>query len=154
MKLPFIIILSLILISCKQTEEKKSLPIPETVEQEETTEESHESIDEVVSLDNGNLWQANPETTTGINNMKSRMQSFTDKEDVAAYATLKEGLEADFTELFQKCTMKGDAHHQLHNYLFPFIDLFDGLESSDLETCKKSFNGLTIRLGEYFDYFE
>ena len=154
MKLPIIIILTLLFISCKQTEEKKSLPIPETVEQEESTEESHESIDGTVTLDNGKLWQANPETTTGINNLKNRLQAFTDIENVAAYATLKEGLEADFTELFQKCTMKGEAHNQLHNYLFPFIDLFDDLESADLETCKKSFTGLTIRLEEYFEYFE
>jgi len=150
MKHLFLITL-ILLVSCKQNKEVK--PVPETLQQEEVVEESHESIDGTVTLDNGKLWQANPETTTGINNMKSRMQAFTDKENAEAYSTLKEGLEADFTELFQKCTMKGEAHNQLHNYLFPFIDLFDGLASSDIETCKKSFAGLTIRLEEYFDYF-
>ena len=141
-----------LVISCKQNTEKEALP--EVVQQEEPAEESHESVDGVITLNDGKLWLANPETTTGINNMKSRMQAFTDKENAEAYSTLKKGLEADFTELFQKCTMKGEAHNQLHNYLFPFIDLFDGLESSELETCKKSFTGLNIRLGEYFDYFE
>ncbi len=151
MKQLFIITL-ILLVSCKQNKEEK--PVLETPQQKEIVEESHESIDGVVTLNNGELWQANPETTTGINNMKTRMQTFTETENVAGYAVLKEGLETDFTELFQKCTMKGDAHHQLHNYLFPFIDLFDGLESSNLETCKKSFTGLTIRLEEYSDYFE
>ena len=143
----------LLFVSCKENEEKKSLALPETVKQEIPAEESHESIDGTVTLNQGELWQANPETTNGINKMKSRMQAFSDKDNVAAYVTLKEGLEEDFTELFQKCTMKGEAHNQLHNYLFPFIDLFDGLASSDLETCKKSFTGLNIRLEEYFDYF-
>ncbi len=138
-------------ISCKQNTEEKI--VPEVVPQEEPAEESHESVDGVITLNDGELWLANPETTTGIENMKKRMDSFTEKENQEAYATLKEGLEADFTELFQKCTMKGEAHNQLHNYLFPFIDLFDGLESADLETCKKSFTGLNIRLEEYFDYF-
>ena len=150
MKHLFLITL-ILLVSCKQDKEEKIAP--EITQQEEVAEESHESIDGTVTLDNGKLWQANPETTTGINNMKSRMQAFTDKENLEGYATLKEGLEADFTELFQKCTMKGEAHNQLHNYLFPFIDLFDGLTSSDIETCKKSFSDLTIRLEEYFDYF-
>jgi len=151
MKHLFIISL-ILLVSCKQNKEEKIAP--EIIQQEEVAEETHESIDGTVTLNNGELWKANPETTTGINNMKKRMQAFTDKENVAGYTILKEGLEADFTELFQKCTMKGEAHNQLHNYLFPFIDLFDGLESSDLETCKKSFTGLTTRLEEYFDYFE
>ncbi len=120
----------------------------------EAVEESHESIDGVVSLNNGNLWEANPETTIGINNMKKRMTSFTNIENVSAYSLLKNDLEADFTELFEKCTMKGEAHNQLHNYLFPFIDLFDGLESSEIETCKRNFNELTIQLEQYPNYFE
>ncbi len=151
MKQLFIITL-ILLVSCKQNTEEKI--VPEITEQEETTEESHESIDGTVTLNNGKLWQANPETTSGINNMKKRMQAFTDNDKVAAYATLKEGLEADFTELFEKCTMKGEAHNQLHNYLFPFIDLFDGLASSDIETCKKSFKELKAHLEGYSRYFE
>ena len=82
------------------------------------------------------------------------MQTFADTENVESYTTLKDGLEADFTELFQKCTMKGEPHNQLHNYLFPFIDLFDGLTSTDLDICKKSFYDLNIHLKEYSDYFE
>jgi len=151
MKYLFLIPLFLI-ISCKQNEEKKLLSQPE--QEEKIPEESHESIDAKVTLDNGNLWQANPETTTGINTMKKRMELFTDSNNVEAYKTLKKGLEADFTELFQKCTMKGEAHNQLHNYLYPFIDLFEELESTDLESCKKSFSDLNIRLNEYAEYFK
>ena len=152
MKLPIIIIFALLLISCKQNKEEKSAP--EGQQQQEVTEESHESIDGVVTLNNGDKWQANPETTTGINTMKKRMTTFTEKENLDAYSILKEGLEADFTELFEKCTMKGEPHNQLHNYLFPFIDLFDGLESTDLDICKKSFIGLKNHLDTYSNYFE
>lgn len=144
----------LLFVSCKENEEKKSLLLPETVEQEKPAEESHESIDEEVTLNNGELWLANPETTEGIIKMKERMNSFNDFEKLEAYATLKKGLETDFTELFQKCTMKGDAHHQLHNYLFPIIDLFEGLESSDLTVCKNSFKDLNLHLDTYPEYFE
>lgn len=139
----------LLVVSCNQKSEKKTV-----LEIVETTEETHESIDEEVSLNNGELWQANPETTEGIKKMKVRMNSFNDFENMEAYSLLKKGLEEDFTELFQKCTMKGEAHHQLHNYLFPFIDLFDGLESSDLTICKSSFKDLNLHLDTYSNYFK
>ena len=153
MKYISLIIISVLLISCKQKSEQEQIPVE--VQQETTeVEESHESIDGTVTLNKGELWVANPETTEGIEKMKKRMSLFKDSENVEAYSVLKTGLEEDFTELFEKCTMKGEAHNQLHNYLFPFLDLFDGLESSDLETCKKSFTELDIHLDEYSNYFE
>ena len=82
------------------------------------------------------------------------MSLFKDTESVEAYSVLKTGLEENFTELFQKCTMKGEAHNQLHNYLFPILDLFEGLESSDLSICKNSFSELNIHLDEYSKYFK
>lgn len=151
MKYLFLITI-ILFVSCKQSEGKKPVPVIE--QQEVSSEGSHESIEGEVTLNNRELWQANPETTEGIIKMKERMNSFNDFEKKEAYSTLKEGLETDFTELFQKCTMKGEAHNQLHNYLFPFIDLFDGLESSDLETCKKSFKELNAHLNTYSNYFE
>ena len=153
MKYLFLVTL-IIFFSCNQKVEKNPSPLIEAIEQEKPAEESHESIDKEITLNNEVLWQANPETTEGILKMKERMNSFNDFEKKEAYATLKESLETDFTELFQKCTMKGEAHNQLHNYLFPYIDLFDGLESLDLEICKKSFKELNNHLNDYYSYFE
>lgn len=145
----YITVLS-ILTSCKNTSEteveSKIDPIIE--------ETVHTSEGEKVALDNGNLWEANEDTTIGINNMINRLNSFTETENIDAYLKLKEGLEADFTELFQKCTMKGEAHNQLHNYLLPMIDLFEGIGSSEISTCKKSFNELKTHLDTYTSYFK
>lgn len=148
-KLIFITVLS-ILISCKNTSEKEVEAKVEPVVEETV----HDSEGDKVELDNGNLWEANEDTTIGINKMMSRLSSFTDTENVAAYLKLKEGLETDFTELFQKCTMKGEAHNQLHNYLLPMIDLFEGISSSEIVTCKKSFNELNSHLKLYATYFK
>jgi hypothetical protein len=140
----------LTLISCKNTSEKKV----ETKAATTIEETVHTSENDTVELDNGNLWEANNDTTIGINKMINRLSSFTETENVAAYLILKEGLETDFTELFQKCTMKGEAHNQLHSYLLPMIDLFEGLESSEITTCKKNFNELKTHLESYTSYFE
>lgn len=109
---------------------------------------------EGVSLDNEKLWQANLETTEGIKKMQNIMRSFSEKENVMAYALLKGELESEFTNIFQKCTMKGEAHNQLHNYLKPMIDIFEGLESSNLKICKTSFKTMENHLAGYTNYFE
>jgi hypothetical protein len=153
MKYVTIIIFSIILFSCKQKTEQEKAPV-EIQQETIVAEESHKAIDGVVSLNNGELWLANPETTEGILKMKKRMSLFKDTESIEAYSVLKAGLEEDFTELFQKCTMKGEAHNQLHNYLFPILDLFEGLESSDLAICKNSFSELNTHLDEYSNYFK
>ncbi len=109
---------------------------------------------EGVSLNDTKLWQANIETTEGIKKMQNIMKSFSEEESVTRYATLKSDLETEFTNIFQKCTMKGEAHEQLHNYLKPMIGIFEGLESSNLKTCKTSFKTMENHLAGYTNYFK
>jgi len=149
-KILLYIIVLFILISCKNTSEEKK----ETKVETETEEIIHSSETDEVVLDNGKLWEANEDTTIGIQKMQSRLNSFTETENVETYQTLKERLETDFTELFQKCTMKGEAHNQLHNYLLPMIDLFEGIGSSEIATCKKSFKDLNSHLERYTSFFK
>ncbi len=151
MKKILLLLITLSIISCKNSSEEKNEETKVTPKVEETV---HTSEGDEVVLDNGNLWEANEDTTIGINKMIARLSSFTETENVAAYQSLKEGLETDFTELFQKCTMKGEAHNQLHNYLLPMIDLFDGIGSSDLAACKKNFDELNNHLDRYTSFFK
>ena len=107
-----------------------------------------------VSLDNGKIWTANPETTSGINNMIKIMKGFSDRESVVAYAELNKNLQNEFGLIFERCTMTGEAHNQLHNYLVPMKDMFAGLISSDINTCKTNYEKLANHLHEYSNYFE
>ncbi len=109
---------------------------------------------EGISLDNTKLWKANLETTEGIKKMQNLMYSFSEVENINAYASLKSDLELEFTDIFQKCTMKGESHNQLHNYLKPMLGIFEGLESSDLKTCKTNFKTMENHLAGYANYFE
>ena len=138
------IVLLLILISvssCNQTKSKDVI-----TEKLEWMQEMH--------LEDGKLWEANSETTDGIKKMQQIMNSFSDKESIIAYASLKTSLETEFTNIFQKCTMKGESHNQLHSYLKPMIEIFEGLESSDLNICKESFKTMENHLENYSNYFE
>lgn len=107
-----------------------------------------------LQLNNGTKWQANPETTTGINNMIQILNDFQEGENAADYSLLKKNLEAEFTMIFEKCTMTGDAHEQLHNYLMPLKDLLVKLESSDAAVLSTVVADIDDHLQLYGEYFE
>ena len=152
-KLITVVAISLTLFSCGNTSEKKETK-EKTVEDVEVVKEAeqHDS-DEELTLNNGKRWEANPETTEGVKKLQMQLQAFSDKESVEAYTTLTKELEETFAEIFAKCTMKGEAHNQLHNFLKPMLDLFDGMKSGDLNNCKKSFDILNKHLTLYKEYF-
>jgi len=133
----------------QQTEEHHN----EKPSTQQTTEHEHEG-NEVLQLNNGNLWEANLETTEGINNMKLLIKSFSERDNMEAYAKVKQNLEMEFGTIIAKCTMTGEAHNQLHKYLVPMKDLFDGLAASDLEIRKASLNQINIHLEAYTKYFK
>ena len=135
------------LLSCKQ--DAKTVKPTEI----ESSKEAPSSVASV-KLNEGKKWIANIETTEGIKKMQLIMNSFSDKESVNEYKLLKENLEVEFTNIFTLCTMKGESHNQLHNYLKPIIPFFDGLDSNELVTCKTNFNNLEIHLKEYSNFFE
>jgi len=136
-------------ISCKNTTEKKS-----SQEQPQKTVEQHYNKVEELKLNNGNLWEANIETTEGINAMLQLMADFSEVENPEAYATLKTNLESEFKTIIKECTMTGEAHDQLHLFIVPMRDLFNGLTASDLESSKAHFNKLNAHLKTYKKYFE
>ena len=152
-KNPFNLILVFIaitlLISCgKQKEENH-----EHSQSEKTEEHQHKEENNLI-LNSGELWIANMETTQGIDNMIALMSSFSDKESVEAYAKLKINLDKEFGTILKKCTMKGESHDQLHNFLVPMQEMFEGLASSDLKICKYSYDTLNDHLKEYPKYFK
>ncbi|MBX2983394.1 MAG: hypothetical protein WBB32_13180 [Flavobacteriales bacterium] len=89
-------------------------------------QDEHTSADgSAVQLDNGKTWEANVETTEGVKSMQAIVAGF----DPATGdgAVFKEELEAEFKDIFAKCTMTGEAHDQLHNYLIPIHKMLDKL---------------------------
>ncbi|MBK5209514.1 MAG: hypothetical protein JJE44_08440 [Flavobacteriaceae bacterium] len=145
--LVIITVATLLFISCKENKKQQ------IVEPVQTEEEAHES-EGVLELNNGNLWMANIETTEGIQNMTKSISNFKDTENMEAYPELKTKLEAEFGAIISKCTMTGEAHDQLHNYLLPMKPLFKDLAAEDLATRKSGLEKLTKYLSEYSAYFK
>ena len=151
--LSIILVLALsIAYSCKRQNKEIQSASPTTENKE--IEEEHHSEDHSLVLNNGERWIANPETTLGVEKMQQTMNSFTEKDNVEAYKKLTENLELDFKMIFQKCTMTGAAHDQLHNFLIPIKDLLKTLPSSDLKECQESFDQINKHLLIYKTYFK
>lgn len=101
-----------------------------------------------VQLDNGKKWEANPETTQGIEAMAAIVDGY--DANTSDAAVLKEELDAEFKEIFAKCTMTGEAHDQLHNYLLP---LKKKLEALGAEPTNDELADLRQYLGTFSSYF-
>ena len=123
-------------------------------EKVEPKHEEHAESEYTLDLNNGNLWSANIETTEGIGKMIGLVDSFSDTESVEAYSKLSKDLNTTLNTILKECTMEGEAHDNLHTYLFPMFEMIAGIGSTDLETCKINYNEMKQQLSEYANYFE
>lgn len=100
-----------------------------------------------VKLDNGQRWKANPETTSGIANMVGILSAY--EPASGDPKALKAALEEEFGLIFERCTMEGEAHNQLHNYLVPIHH-----QLRDFEATADQQIALQEHLASYSNYFE
>ena len=131
-----------------------------TVETTETSEEinghhtdDHSHAAKAVQLNNGEKWPANAETTTGIRNMSALIDNYNDAPETEDCRALKAKLASEFDKLIQQCTMTGEAHDQLHNYLTPLREKFEELETADGEQCNKVISEIKSQLDNYNNFF-
>ena len=155
-------IISAFLLSCNETKQKNENS--ETVEATEAVHEHHDHGEEMVAinndwvneinLDNGNKWDANLETTEGVDKMLSLIKS-SEKKSVEDYHALATDLNETKNFLVKKCTMKGPSHDNLHVFLHPLIEKIEALGkvttvgegSAVTASIKENLDG-------YYEYFK
>lgn len=139
----------LVLFSCQNK--------AKTEDADETGHEVHmDDANEQVStvfLNNGEKWPANPETTQGIRNMEAHINTFMEQSKVEDCLPLRAKMEEEFNMIIQKCTMEGEAHNQLHNYLIPIAEMINKWDTRDIQLCIDTVNELKKHLNEYNKYF-
>ncbi|MEX2596003.1 MAG: hypothetical protein WEC59_03660 [Salibacteraceae bacterium] len=106
-----------------------------------------------VELNEGEKWKANQETTDGIKAMQDKVSAFENNQTQSGME-LHLALLNDFQMIFAKCTMKGNAHEQLHNYLIPLRSLLVPLQDCSKENCEDELPAVKSHLSAYHDYFE
>lgn len=141
------IALSLLLISSLSCQNKEVKEVKEAAIEKAVTEVPKNTPSKV-SLNDGQLWEANPETTAGI---KALQQIISDSKPDESAAVLKEKLNAEFALIFKNCTMTGASHDQLHNYLLPLKWKINAIEETNKVAQKKE---IADYLQEYTLYFK
>lgn len=141
------------LLSCNnQSGEADHSDHSKTEINKEQTDSSHQHDEgqATVQLDNGKKWKANVETISGISNMTALVQNgiMGKMEGVMLHDTLQ----IAFKTIFDKCTMTGESHTQLHNFLLPLKGQLDKLKtgSSEMETLEE----MQEHLSTFKNYFE
>jgi hypothetical protein len=117
----------------------------------------HETSAIAVELDNGKKWKADDPTTAGISALKTAVDRFTSGLKEAAlddYQRLHGELQPVVDGIFKSCTMTGEAHHQLHNYLGPVVKSLMILKGDDAKASADAVRTLERHLGDYSRYFE
>lgn len=126
-----------------------------------TNEHNHHSMHDAnhssehslnIVLKDNNKWLMDANTRTITNAMKSHVESFSlEEQSQEQLKTLGEQLSSDLNNLIQGCTMTGDAHNALHEFLTNFMPAVNHLKSEGKIASAKRVEYL---LNEYQNYFE
>ena len=136
--------------ACNNESGEKDHNKTELNKEQSENDHQHEGEQEKVLLDNGKKWKANAETISGISNMTALVQNgiMGKMEGVMLHDTLQ----IAFKTIFDKCTMTGESHNQLHNFLLPLKGQLDKLKtgSSEMEILEEMLEHLST----FKNYFE
>ncbi len=108
-----------------------------------------------LSLNNGEKWKANEATSQGISKMLEIVNNNISDNQVSSLNAKGEQLEQEMKVIFEKCDMTGEAHEQLHNFLFPLFKKFRLMkETSNVEDFYQLEKEVKTHLENYYNYFE
>lgn len=77
-----------------------------------------------------------------------------DQDNLEEHQKIAANLNTEIKTIFSSCTMKGQAHIQLHNYILPLVNLCEQYKQIETTEEAKDLNEkIKTKLSEYFTYF-
>ncbi|WP_339887906.1 hypothetical protein [uncultured Flavobacterium sp.] len=146
LKVTTIVLLAFFLFSCNDKAKNETTELNQTTE----TEVHNHSDDEAIQLDGDKKWKVDDNMMAHIRNMEKDVTSF-DKEKPETYQVLADNLKENLDLLTSNCTMKGQAHDELHKWLLPYIDLVDNFSEGK---SKEQFTEIQHSFTTFNQYFE
>ena len=159
-----VVMLSALLLGCKDnkhtneningTEKTNSVPKQNTKKSTVQTTEMNNAWVNEIKLDAGSKWQANMETTQGIDKMLDLIKS-SDPKTLEDYHRLATKLNDEKNFVVKECTMKGASHDNLHVFLLPLIEKIKALSNtSELSQATIITYRIEENLKGYYNYFQ
>tara|TARA_R110002049_G_scaffold188124_5_gene356409 strand:+ start:5567 stop:5899 length:333 start_codon:yes stop_codon:yes gene_type:complete len=107
-----------------------------------------------IQLNNGTKWEANIETTEGVEQMQELLKSHTTT-SIEDYHQLASTLNDVKNKVVKECTMKGASHDNLHIWLYPLIEKVTELsETNNIEEASKTKQSIAENVDAYYKYFQ
>ncbi len=124
--------------------------------EEKRTEKGETIVIENLQLDQEKTkWKANIETTEGIEEMLKILSDFKETDKLKDYKKLGRKLKKVNKNILNKCSMKGEAHDNLHAFLMPVFRYLKILKTTkSIPEAKKTVFNFERHLKAYSDYFE
>lgn len=142
-KIVLLATVGLFLFSCNtKSKEEKTTEIK--------TEEHQHSESETIQLNEGKKWKVDDDMMLHIRNMEKDVVNF-DKTDDKNYSLLAGKLKVNIDLLTSNCTMKGEAHDELHKWLVPYIELIDAFSK---EKSANQFTEIQHSFKTFNQYFQ
>lgn len=127
-----------------------------TVQTQQDSSHHENAADTALALNNGSKWTVDSVTSENFVFLKNVAENFAQKPfpDQKQFGMVANDLQNGFNKLIQQCTMKGDAHNELHKWLEPALQNVKDLKNStDTAQSKKTFDELKGRLENFRNYF-
>lgn len=142
---------NLLFFGCGQSSKEEN---PVIKKQTYQIDHQHTNENTTIKLDNGKKWKVDENMLIHIRNMETDINSFIamKQED---YKSLAKKLETNIDLLISNCSMKGNAHDELHKWLLPYIDMAAALSNAtNEEEASKQFENIQSSLKKFNLFFE
>ena len=126
----------------------------EPIEEHKTTLNVESDFDDVLRDNDGKPWEVQFSTDSILGKMRTKAAEFESRNSLVEYVELKEELNQDFTEIFDMCSMTGEAHNQLHNYLIPLRNRIRKINDTLNDSNPQHLSEIRRYLSEFDKYFE
>lgn len=127
----------LLLSACSEKEERTSAKAPETIDIEE----------EGLHLNQNEKWQVPEDMMQIIKKQQELVTNYQSQSDTVHLA-LGNDLDSLCTLLVQSCTMTGEAHNVLHEWLIPYWTVIDSINAAN------DFNKASVFIDELSDHYK
>ena len=104
--------------------------------------------EQTINLNDGKKWVVDTAMMVYILAMETDIQAYSHSKETER---LSDSLQTNIRRLTASCTMKGQAHDELHKWLLPFIATADSLKEKRGENCLKNLESALKRFHLYFN---
>lgn len=146
----FIFLSAFLLLACQNKEAK-----PEVEKEKYPVEVKQTSNTSPLYLNDGKPWEINEEMKPYISKSEEILRIYTTNEADTDYESMAQVLNDENKKLIESCTMTGEPHDVLHQWLAPHLDLTAALQNAENQKeAEEVIQKLNNSFKEFHKYFK